>query len=1100
MKRIKSTIAFLIFASLLQAAPAFVPGAAVYIKASAPVEGIKTADGVRLGNGTWMKKNKDFGVSAVSAVSDEWKTLKFAFKPSADGEVEIILRSRFFRDADGKVSDNRVLFDRVKIGGKDFPFDIDSDSGRWKKYGKAAFAYKDGGRVAIVSYQDMVSRKVGVRAGETVEVSARVRDCGAPEDVFLDLGAFANLPVSGGSNKIGGEYVALGNFKTGKVRFNGLDFNIADPEKNGGNSVAALSSLQAPGLGKMELDFTGRRVMAKFLYILHSSGKNIRKVNKMKNVGLIKIEYADGFVDSFWIKRETEALSAYSRKIGDNALPVYVEDGKKKTGTVYMSRYGLENKFIKRVSFYGLDYTAWNIFGATLSDKNVLTTGYFKFPKDEWRPVDLSDLEIKSGSALDVSAGMGHAPAGKYGRLKVSENGKFVFEGAPGKEVKFKGTNWRPGDQFFRIIKSKEDIDVLAKMARKQGYNMVRWRLSMKGAKEFAAPYEMLPEVLDMYDYFLYAMGREGVYTHLNLSSHDLGDPSFEWDDRYDVKMKMLLGDSETRQAWRKLVNMQLNHVNPYTGKKWKDDPAIATTEYFNEMELGYTTMRISPEVADYANREFRAWLKKKYGTVEKLNEAWTAEGYKANYGTFDAVKVFGKSKYRSLCDRSLFIIEKGKEFLAYCEKAVRGEEKFMAPVHQFNCGRCLDTEFLSAWGGSYMAMNVYFAHPTEFNAVDSSTPQESSLDINEALGYFRGASSKRMADRPMALTEWQHCHWSPYKHEAGVTFPALAALQGFDNLTVHDYAIEKRGVGIFGHAEVSKSPVMRANEFLSYCFFYRGDVKRSPHRVDVVFDGGFVGGDRGIAHQINSEQSKISLITGFAIDFPGARKIADIENVKVKPADISLKPAASERLHPSKGEGFDLDAFVSVLRGRGILKSDNITKPSEGVFQSDTGEIVLRMKERLARVVTANSEAVALKPETKGEKLGILTVNSTSVPAAVAVASVDGRPLAESSRMVFIYSTDTIATDFKVSASRRILKSRGKPPILVQVGKLSAEVRLPKPSAGGEPSYSLYALKLTGERAQKIPAKISGGTMHVQIDTSKLEKEPAVFYEIAAD
>jgi hypothetical protein len=79
---------------------------------------------------------------------------------------------------------------------------------------------------------------------------------------------------------------------------------------------------------------------------------------------------------------------------------------------------------------------------------------------------------------------------------------------------------------------------------------MVRWRISMRQEKEFSAPYQMRPEVLDMYDYFMYAMAREGVYTHLNLSSHDLGDPDFKWEDRYDVKVKMILGDPATREAW----------------------------------------------------------------------------------------------------------------------------------------------------------------------------------------------------------------------------------------------------------------------------------------------------------------------------------------------------------------------------------------------------------------------------------------------------------------------------------------------------------------------------------------------------------------------
>lgn len=1087
----------------------FTPGAAIYVKAQAPLkDALPSAAGVRLSNGSWLKENKDFGISATANTSAEWKPLSFSFVPSADGDVEIMLRSRFFRGDDGKISRNATFFDDVKIGDKTFTTFRDGLDG-WKKYKGARLVQENENSAAFVTYENYFSMKIGVKAGEKIEVSARVKNGGLPEaEKYLDMRKFANIPYADETPNSDGEYVALKNIDFSRKQFGGINFRMLNPSESGGAGVVALSSLRAPKSSKMEFDFGGNVEIFKYLYVLHSSGKNLRKPNKMKNVGQIRVVYSDGMTANFWVKKDSEAMSAYGRMTGDNGIPVYTENEKKKSGTVYMSRYILESKPVKKIVFTGLGYAAWNIFAATTTNKNLETTDFYKFKESEWRPVDISDLEIKSGSALDVSAGMGHAPAGKFGRLKISPAGRFVFEGAPNLEVKFKGTNWRPGDQFFRKINTKEDIDTLAKMARKQGYNMVRWRLSMRGAKEFSEPYKMIPEVLDMYDYFLYAMGREGVYTHLNLSSHDLGVPTFEWKDRNGVKLKMLLGDKETREAWRKLVHMQLNHVNPYTGKKWKDDPAIATTEYFNEMEIGFSGYRgLDSEVVKFANAEMNAWLKKKYGTVEKLKEEWKARKQKTDFDDFSQINVFGDVSYRYNNDRSQFIMERGKEFLAYCENVVRNEEKFTPPLHQFNCGRRLDVEFLSAHGGSYMAQNVYFAHPSEFNSVDSSTPQGSSLAVDEALGYFRGASAKRMADRPMALTEWQHCFWNPYMHEAGVTFPALAALQGFENLTVHDYAIEKKGVGIFGHAEVSKNPIMRANEFLSYCFFFRGDVKKSPHRVDIVYDRSFVEESGLTAYSMDGEQSKISLITGMAIDFPSAGKIGDLKDAKAKPADIVLKPAGYSQTMSqqnfvetgeSKGESIDLDKFVSVLREKKIISADNITNPSQGVFQSDTGEIILRLCEELARVVTPNSEAVALKPATKNEKLGVLTVKSTDVPASVAVVGVDGNPLAKSGRMVLIYATDAAATGLKLSVSRKLMKQRGRQPIIVRVGKLSATLKLPESAAGK--TYSLYALSLTGERVEKIPAKIENNTMFIEIDTSKLEKEPATFYEIVEE
>ena len=604
-----------------------------------------------------------------------------------------------------------------------------------------------------------------------------------------------------------------------------------------------------------------------------------------------------------------------------------------------------------------------------------------------------------------------------------------------------------------------------------------------------------------MYDYFFYAMAREGVYSHFNLSSHDLGNPDFNWADRFDVKILMFFGDEKTRADWRKFVKWELNLVNKYTGKKWKDDPSIVSTEYFNEIELGPVGLRnASPRVKKFVNAKFVEFLKNKYKTFENWNEPeWKA---RRNLKSFDDVKMSDEGI--SQRDIALFIIENGRDLQRFCEGVVRGEEGFNVPLHQHNCVRATSFALLSAEAGDYTALNVYHKHPSAFMSEGSVVGSESSVsDFGE---YFRAAAAKRVAGRPMMLSEWQHCHWNPYKHEGGVAFPALSALQGFSNLTIHDVAIEKKGEGVFGHAEVAKNPILRANEFLTYCFFYRGDVKKSPHRVDVVFDKKFVETSPMMCMGINAEQSKIAFLTGFAIDFPSARKISDLKNVRVKPADITLSPSGFSAanmlsdfgsLGSGDSSGFDLPAFVADLKSRGILPKGNISDPANGVFQSDTGEIVLDFKRRLAKVITSKSEAVVFKPETKNEKLGVLTMVSSDVAASVAAASMDGAKLADSSRIVLVYATDTVASGFKVSQSRDALKFRGTQPILLRVGKLSAKLRL-NPRSDGK-KFALHALKLNGERIAEIPLKHDGGEMIIDIDTSKLS-EPAVFYELVAE
>ena len=49
----------------------------------------------------------------------------------------------------------------------------------------------------------------------------------------------------------------------------------------------------------------------------------------------------------------------------------------------------------------------------------------------EWKVVDMSDIQVKKGSALDLTAISENGPAGRHGRLTVSTSGDLVFEDSP---------------------------------------------------------------------------------------------------------------------------------------------------------------------------------------------------------------------------------------------------------------------------------------------------------------------------------------------------------------------------------------------------------------------------------------------------------------------------------------------------------------------------------------------------------------------------------------------------------------------------------------------------------------------------------------------
>ena len=142
----------------------------------------------------------------------------------------------------------------------------------------------------------------------------------------------------------------------------------------------------------------------------------------------------------------------------------------------------------------------------------------------------------------------------------------------------------------------------------------------MRGKAEFDAPYRLKPEIQDMYDYYVYALKRGGVYIFYYICSNDDGSSDFRWDERGTLKAKMMLGDKTVRENWRKLAKMQLEHFNPYTKTYLKDNPVIATLEYWNEFEIGADNYpALTAEGKALVKSKFAEFLRKKYGTVEKV-------------------------------------------------------------------------------------------------------------------------------------------------------------------------------------------------------------------------------------------------------------------------------------------------------------------------------------------------------------------------------------------------------------------------------------------------------------------------------------------------
>jgi hypothetical protein len=504
-------------------------------------------------------------------------------------------------------------------------------------------------------------------------------------------------------------------------------------------------------------------------------------------------------------------------------------------------------------------------------------------PNEEWRPISMPDPVIKAGSALDLSAQVS-APAGELGRMIIRDDGELVFAKDPARPLRLLGFNGiasrvldlKNSDETFRAR-----AHGFAQAARRQGYRLFRFhsvfdRTLCEGSD---GPMQINPKQLDRWDYLVHALKQEGIYCHMVVFSFCLYDApqnrAKNFDDRDMHKLMMYLGGAWQRQHFQYGAETVLNHYNPYTKMYWRDDPAIAFVEYYNEQELGLE--RIGPVLENYPEakaaleRRWREWLQARYGGKE-LPAALAAELKGASLA--DAPLPIMGYRGRGTAMAAEFMqlrIELSKESSLWCEGIIRGTG-YEGLTTQYNISKKIG-DIAVAWETSQVVeMNSYYQHPAGGWGAPGCTVNQSS-SMTDAAGYWRGLNASRIAGRPFIVSEYNHCYWNPYQYEGGMVFAAYSALQGHHALQVHTTPVAFAGARSFvGSFTCHSSPIVRASQFLSACLYQRGDVRQAQQRVELVVpeeslaDGSIAGG------AVSVDQSRLGLMLGFSTAFPWAR------------------------------------------------------------------------------------------------------------------------------------------------------------------------------------------------------------------------------------
>lgn len=724
---------------------------------------------------------------------------------------------------------------------------------------------------------------------------------------------------------------------------------------------------------------------------------------------------------------------------------------------------------------------------------------------NEWKSPDMSQLAVQSGTALDLS-GMSNGEAGKYGRAIIGGNGALAFEHLPDVPQRFLGFTGGLSreDDGKTLQDGLANAVQLAEMINRQGYNLWRAHMLDTYLMTWQAPDECVfsSRRLAMVDKLIAELKKRGIYTCITIAAYRCGvaDGRRAYREADAMKANMYLGEAEMRRNWKTLAEKMLNHVNPYTGIAWKDDPAIVWVEFFNEQEFAFRNIsKQPPAVRERFNAQWRSWLRKKYRTLNSLASAWNKPelAYPENFEKLETptgMNISGPHKN----DFGLFARELAVEEFLWCEKTIR-QLGYKGLVTNHNFARSMLDSSVRWELIPLTTMNCYQTHPTNFVLPGSVCRQKSS--VGDAAGYWRHAnSSAHFADRPIVITEHNFAFWNMYHHEGGLIFPAYSAFQGFSGITVHVNPAEVNRRGPNECFSVARSPIARANEFLAAVLFRRGDVRPAKHRVELQIDSNYLMTNANGIPSVNAEQNKIALLTGFTVAFPNMKHPTNLAAPSVP--DLVISPVLGNEIKIGsmyadidtvKTSHFKVKDIVTKLKNKKILSLSNLSDPGKGIYQNESEEITLREKENLIKVITPRTEGVSLEVN-RTEKLNCLDIESSSVPALIAIVSVDGHPLTKSKRMVLIFATDIANTGMELSSDRTTLYKLGALPILLRTGKFA--IKLKNANAA---DLILYALKINGSRSEKIPITYSLDTISVQIDTAKLKDGPAVFFELAS-
>ena len=522
-----------------------------------------------------------------------------------------------------------------------------------------------------------------------------------------------------------------------------------------------------------------------------------------------------------------------------SATPSHSQDSRK-WGGKWTYRFG---KTLEGGTFAKGDVVEWN-FTLSAPDGNV-----FKVVPSRTLTIERGEnwtylehkKDVLKGSALDFSnMRLQDAPAGKYGWLKAV-GGHFEFEKLPGVEQRFYGVNLCFGANYL----THEDADMVVERLVRCGYNSIR--IHHHDGAWFESD-----ENKEKLDYLIARAIGKGLYVTTDLYvSRKVKWRTVGLDRDGDVSMSLYkahVGVNDLAfKDWAVHAKRFLEHVNPYTGRAYKDEPAMPLIALVNEGRLVI------------------AWDQEKKWQDPFVVAAWKEFGGKGPLPRPDW------SDYHDPFNRfdewvNARVWKKGSSF-----------------VRSFGCGALLSNDNDGRWHSEgegltplydYVDNHFYIDLPKFLEkswSLPSYCANENPIKKGEPKIFSRGWAKK--ASKPYTITEWNFAGPGRYRAMGGILTGALASEHEWDGLWRFAYSHSNRNLkddgGRPGYFDCVTDPLIAASDRASVCLYLRHDAAEGALRTDAKSGsmsfaskrtcGGFTEGGRINAGNLSFDVKAIS-------------------------------------------------------------------------------------------------------------------------------------------------------------------------------------------------------------------------------------------------